>query len=187
MTPSHTKEERKKLKKYHGDTECSNCLELTKTVDGICAECRSEKSEWKWIKGYVGLYKISPEGDVLSFHAGSSKLLKWIVCAGRPTVNLRKNNVKESVGIARLVALHYLPNPKGLPNVGHKDENTMNNELKNLYWTTTGGFTSSVAPDLVAANGIEKTKEVVKYLKKGNKTCRTLADQLQRYLSQVSV
>lgn len=36
----------------------------------------------------------------------------------------------------RLVAEHFLPNPKNLPVVNHIDENRLNNSVKNLEWVT---------------------------------------------------
>lgn len=36
--------------------------------------------------------------------------------------------------IHRLVALAFLPNPKNLPLINHKDENRHNNRLENLEW-----------------------------------------------------
>lgn len=36
----------------------------------------------------------------------------------------------------RLVAMVYIPNPKNLPCVGHKDNNPFNNHVSNLYWCT---------------------------------------------------
>lgn len=36
--------------------------------------------------------------------------------------------------IHRLVAETYIPNPEGLPQVNHKDENKVNNCLQNLEW-----------------------------------------------------
>lgn len=38
--------------------------------------------------------------------------------------------------VHRLVALHFIENPEGLPQVGHKDHDKENNHVSNLYWTT---------------------------------------------------
>ncbi len=37
--------------------------------------------------------------------------------------------------VSRLVALGFIPNPEGLPQVGHDDDNKENNHYSNLYWT----------------------------------------------------
>ena len=38
--------------------------------------------------------------------------------------------------IHRLVAIHFIPNPKNKPEVNHKDENPLNNYIDNLEWFT---------------------------------------------------
>lgn len=44
-----------------------------------------------------------------------------------------KNNSEK---VHRLVALAWLPNPDGKPQVHHKDEDTTNNSVDNLAWVT---------------------------------------------------
>ena len=39
------------------------------------------------------------------------------------------------VKVHRLVALAFIPNPEGLPQVGHWDDDKDNNDISNLYWT----------------------------------------------------
>lgn len=40
--------------------------------------------------------------------------------------------------VSRLVAIAFIPNPNGLPQVGHRDDNRSkeDNRVENLYWTT---------------------------------------------------
>ncbi len=38
--------------------------------------------------------------------------------------------------VSRLVAMAFIPNPEGLPEVDHKDDNKLNNHAENLQWLT---------------------------------------------------
>ena len=91
--------------------------------------------EWKWIKGYEGLYQISNFGRVKSFHKNkidgeilSIKNSKgWYL-----TIPLRGNGVRRTVRIHQLVAETFIGEiPKGY-HVHHKDGNKQNNKVTNL-------------------------------------------------------
>jgi hypothetical protein len=93
----------------------------------------------KDIPGYEGLYAITRDGEVWTYrrqrvHASWRK--SHITHRGYLKVALRKNNVKFQTGVHRLVALTYIPNPKNLPQVNHKDGNKLNNSVENLEWCT---------------------------------------------------
>ena len=49
---------------------------------------------------------------------------------------LYKNKSCKSYYIHRLVAEAFIPNPKNLPFINHKDENKQNNCVDNLEWCT---------------------------------------------------
>jgi hypothetical protein len=51
-------------------------------------------------------------------------------------VSLCKNGKRKLFAVHRLVAMHFVENPSGLPVVNHKDENRENNEASNLEWCT---------------------------------------------------
>lgn len=97
-------------------------------------------AQWLNIAGYDGLYQISDEGDVKSFHARdeNGRILK----PGRrgrgktkyAFVVLTDGQTQRHVSIHRLVAKAFLDNPSELPEVNHKDQNTMNNRVENLEW-----------------------------------------------------
>lgn len=50
-------------------------------------------------------------------------------------VNLHKDGKCKALLVSRLVAMAFIPNPLGLPQVGHNDDIKTNNHLSNLYWT----------------------------------------------------
>lgn len=95
---------------------------------------------WKDIPGYEGKYEVSNLGNVRSLnynHTGEIKLLKQGTNKkGYKLVNLCKNGKQKCYLIHRLVAMTFIPNPNNLPIINHKDENKVNNNVKNLEWCT---------------------------------------------------
>lgn len=105
---------------------------------------------WKDIHGWEGHYQISNKGGVRSLtrtlkhrngtlvkHQG--KLLKQCPNSkGYLRVNLRKPGKTEIRFVHRLVAEHYVSNPKpdDYAVVNHIDNNFLNNDCSNLEWTT---------------------------------------------------
>lgn len=88
---------------------------------------------WKDIKGYEGKYQISNLGKIKSL-IGNSKILKPEIRTGYYSVELCKNGKRIHKRIHRLVAETFIPNPDNLPQVNHRDENKLNNQLDNLEW-----------------------------------------------------
>ena len=93
---------------------------------------------WRDVVGYEGLYMVSNYGKVMSLNyckRGYAKLLTPKVNrSGRLWVNLYKNGVNKPFLIHRLVGTAFIPNPDGLPQINHKDENPKNNHVGNLEW-----------------------------------------------------
>ena len=100
-------------------------------------------ASWKEIPGYEGLYLVSSDGDIVALPKKSRKkgrlmrpflrgpgYLKYLC------VHLTKDGIGKMFSVHRLVAMAFLPNPEGLPEVNHKDENPMNNRVENLEWCT---------------------------------------------------
>lgn len=55
---------------------------------------------------------------------------------GYLNVTLYNSGKKKTFFIHRLVAQAFIPNPKSLPEINHKDENRENNKVSNLEWCT---------------------------------------------------
>lgn len=107
-----------------------------------------EGEEWMDIPDYDGLYQISSKGRARSVfcdtnRSGDKRIIKQRVL--KPTITnygylvvglTDKNGKCNSRLVHRLVAEAFIPNPKGLPIINHKDENKVNNSVDNLEWCT---------------------------------------------------
>ena len=103
---------------------------------------------WKPIKDYEDCYEISNEGRVRSKDryvkvCGNGKrlikgqIIKPNICVnGYYEVMLSRNKQRKVLLLHRLVAMHFIDNPMGFPEVNHKDENITNNHVDNLEWCT---------------------------------------------------
>ena len=100
---------------------------------------------WKDIKGYEGLYQVSNIGNVRSLMFRNNKikkkrnkplLMKYSKRSGYYIVNLRKNSIRKSHQVHRLVAEAFLKKEKNKDIVNHKDFNRLNNNVNNLEWCT---------------------------------------------------
>lgn len=102
---------------------------------------------WKDIEKYEGLYQISNLGRVRSldrivphkrhgFVRRKGKVLKLTGNKGYKLVILQKEAKSQTISVHRLVAQAFLENSLNKPHVCHKDDNTKNNEVSNLFWGT---------------------------------------------------
>ena len=102
--------------------------------------------EWRDVKGYDGLYQVSDDGQVRSMdrvctgkrnRAIKGKVLKQTkTSTGYLKVELCKDGRKISTKVHRIVAMAFIENPDGKPNINHIDNNPLNNNVKNLEWCT---------------------------------------------------
>lgn len=91
--------------------------------------------KWRDIPEYESIYEISNYGKVR--RKDSNYILKnQIKPNGYFYVTLSKNKVTKKKYIHRLVAEAFLPNPKNLAQVNHKDGCKANNHINNLEWCT---------------------------------------------------
>lgn len=90
---------------------------------------------WKDIPGYEGLYKVNQWGDIYSLY--TNKVLKYSFSNdGYKQYNLSKNGKSHIMTAHKAVALAFIPNPKNLPVINHKDEDKENCYYENLEWCT---------------------------------------------------
>lgn len=102
--------------------------------------------EWKEIEGYEGYYEVNNTGEIRSvermiidvngkqYHRKSQVLRKQISKDGYYKVVLNKDGKSKTFLLHRLVAQAFIPNPDKLPQINHKDENRLNNNIENLEW-----------------------------------------------------
>ena len=85
--------------------------------------------------GFEGLYLVSNIGRIESIRA--KRLLKMPPpVRGYLRVTLHNNKVKYQIGIARLVALAFVPNPDNKHQVNHINGIKHDNRADNLEWVT---------------------------------------------------
>lgn len=95
-----------------------------------------EKIEiWKNIKDFENLYLISNFGRIKSINRNII-LKQSIDRYGYYKLSLNKLNKPYYFTTHRLVALNFIPNIDKLPQVNHIDGNKLNNNVKNLEWTS---------------------------------------------------
>ena len=92
--------------------------------------------KWRAIPGYEGFYQVSDLGNIRSIRFNKIRNMKSWDSHGYRAVELCMNNNRYTVGIHRLVALTFIPNPENKPEVNHKDRNKSNNNVENLEWVT---------------------------------------------------
>ena len=125
--------------------------------------------EWQDVIGYEGLYQVSNKGNIRSFHSGNWKVLRQSIrTGGYRKIFLRKNKVRKSFFVHRLVATAFIPNPNNLPIINHKDENPSNNCVENLEWCThLYNMTYGTCQERARTTHLSKTPSILMYDKEG--------------------
>lgn len=103
---------------------------------------------WKDIKDFEDLYEISDSGIVRSKDRTNIDSLgrtrSWkgqilnpdVAPNGYFRITLARKGKRTQKYLHRLLAEHFIPNPKGLPQVNHIDGNKLNCSLDNLEWVS---------------------------------------------------
>ena len=153
--------------------------------------------EWKDIKGYEGLYKISNYGRIIIKKTGKLKKF-WIDRDGYLKTNLSINNKKTQYFVHRLVAENFLNKNRykfykdeekiniDELTVNHKDGNKQNNKIENLEWCTNRYNVKYYYEN--DTNGVKRknykqiVEEIVRYLNKSNKICNEEKEKIMEII-----
>ena len=95
-------------------------------------EVYTEMEVWKKIP--FGHYEVSDTGVVRN--SKFNRIMKQQEEGFYFFVTLTSGSTRKRCRVHRLVAEAFIPNPKGLPVVNHKDLNPANNHVSNLEWCT---------------------------------------------------
>lgn len=86
----------------------------------------------KKIKNYE-TYMVFEDGKI--YNSKTNKYLKpRINNEGYANIYLHKNGFGKNFKLHRIVAEAFIPNPKNLKEINHKDFNKLNNNVDNLEW-----------------------------------------------------
>lgn len=91
---------------------------------------------WKDIDYLSNHYQVSNYGRVRSIYKNGKMLILSLNKhrEGYLYAQLFHNGKIKPIGVHRLVAKAFIPNPNNLPQVNHKDEDKTNNNVDNLEW-----------------------------------------------------
>lgn len=106
--------------------------------------------EWRDVKGYEGWYQVSNLGRVKSLKRWTScggvkgkhqiiereKILTPHISQGYRKVTLKTLGNSKHIGIYKLMAQAFIPNPENKPQVDHINRNRSDDRLENLRWVT---------------------------------------------------
>lgn len=88
---------------------------------------------WKRLEG--SNYEFSDKGEVRNTRF-NRKLDLRVNKNGYHDVSVTIDGKNRCLEVHRVVAKLFIPNPLGLPQVNHRDEDKLNNSVQNLAWCT---------------------------------------------------
>ena len=133
------------------------------------------------IKDYLN-YSVNDLGEV--FNNKTGRKLKQTIKKGYCGVYLYNKEGRKFFLVHRLVATTFIPNPNNYPEVNHKDENPLNNNVNNLEWCTSkynnnyGTHKEKLRKRMLENNPFQgkqhtnESKEKMSYAKKGKPSKR---------------
>lgn len=93
-----------------------------------------EQEVWKDVVGYEGLYKVNNLGKVIKLGKNIRFMTPCKDRCGYLFIRLTKNGKRKTKMLHDVIGEAFIPNPNNLPEINHKDENKLNNNLDNLEW-----------------------------------------------------
>jgi hypothetical protein len=90
----------------------------------------------KDIIGYEGLYQIDDKANVYSLRKNGKKLIPHLHHSGYYYTILSVGGKSKYLIRARLVAIHFIPNPENKKEVNHKNGIKTDDRVSNLEWVT---------------------------------------------------
>ena len=106
-----------------------------------------EQTIWKTYPEYTFI-EVNQFGEIrtkdhwVTYKDGRKRLVRGHILKQRPNqkgymrVHTTVNGKQINIAVHRAVAICFIPNPLGLPQVNHKDNNPKNNTVSNLEWCT---------------------------------------------------
>ena len=88
----------------------------------------------KPIPGYEELYSVTDSGEIISDRTGKS--MTPFDRKGYLNIGLRKDGLRKSYPVHRLIAMAFIPNTDSKPQVNHKNGDKHDNRSCNLEWVT---------------------------------------------------
>ena len=94
--------------------------------------------EYRPVVGYEKFYLVSSTGDVVALRNknGKKHLKPYIDKDGYHRVRLKGENKSIWIGVHKVVAMAFLPNPNNCNMVNHKNYKRDDNRVVNLEWCT---------------------------------------------------